>query len=56
MGFWFDENDSFEICAKHIEDDHCPQSIKEEAEKELRKRGYPEKVITAIRLGRLEDL
>lgn len=56
MGYWFDEKDSFKDCVRHIEDDKCPQSIREDAERELRERGYPEKVITAARFGRLEDL
>lgn len=56
MGYWFDEKDSDNDCLRHIGDDKIPQSIQEDAARELRDRGYSEKVITAARLGRLDDL
>ena len=53
---WHDEDDSLEQLIKDIKDSDNPQhgtpdSIRESAWRELRRRGYAERDITEMRLG-----
>lgn len=45
---WFDEKDDERTIKNHLSDKHCPDSIKQDARREMKERGYSKEKIREI--------
>lgn len=46
---WFNDKDSLDTIHNHLDEKHTPDSIREDAERELRDRGYDDKNIKEMK-------